>query len=245
MTPCAIHGRQGETRLLGFPIVDGFEEQRVSGYDALLAAREFFTTHAFEDRTGLKIVTVLGAFDEVFLDDDGLVEKNLRLGKVTLEELFPAELDADAAATQTWLDETTSEAHTGDKDEEYDGEVADEDFGDERFPNTTTRVAKMTEKRVPVGEEVCAIGVYSDLYHGLVPYSASKPNRLFRGTAEQLERRSRSLFVRNILGGLIGMAVIHGLIVGGLALYRRSPEFQKHQDRKAREMRQLDQAEAS
>ncbi len=93
MVPCVIRTANGDVRLLGFPIVEGFEEEPCYSYTAARNAREFLRTTEFEDRTGLMVVSVLTVFGEVWADDDGFVQKNMRLGKVAMTDLFQPQFD--------------------------------------------------------------------------------------------------------------------------------------------------------
>ncbi|MCI0362006.1 MAG: ankyrin repeat domain-containing protein [Planctomycetaceae bacterium] len=94
MVPSVVRSQQAEVRILGFPIVEGFRETVASDYASARRAIDYLTTREFESRTGVKIVTVLGVFEDVWSDEDGLVEKNIRLGTVSLPDLFPPELEA-------------------------------------------------------------------------------------------------------------------------------------------------------
>lgn len=220
MTPCVVRGPQGEVKLLGYPLLEGFPEQRVPSYLGVRHAREYLTTHEFEDRSGAKIVTVLSVFGEVWTDDDGSVTKNMRLSNLPLEELFPAEYDHNA--TQEPEEEDFDNDDEEDDDEEEDGQLG-----------VKALMPKLVEKRVHVGEAVCVIGVYDELRRGLLPASSSSPNRLFRGTAEQIVANRRTSLVTNVVGALIGLAVIHAAIFGGLALFRHSPEVRRDQQQRA------------
>jgi hypothetical protein len=95
MTPCVIRSRMGDVRLLGFPILEGFESYPCIGYAAARNARKFLETTQFEDRSGVKIVSMLSVISDVWADDDGLVQRNMRLSKIALDKLFPAESNAE------------------------------------------------------------------------------------------------------------------------------------------------------
>jgi hypothetical protein len=218
MSPCVVRGPQGEVKLLGYPLLEGFMEYRVRGAQGVLNAKEYLLSHEFEDRSGAKIVTVLGLFGELWTDDDGSVQKNLRLSKCPLEELFPASLSNGSI-----------QEDDDDFDEEEDEVEVDTDEGDtsEGGFHYQPMTPKLVEKRVHVGEDVCVIGVYDELRRGLLPISSYSPNRLFRGTAEEIVAQRRSSLITNVVGSLITLAIIHGAILGGLALYRQSPDVQR------------------
>ena len=78
-------------------------------------------------------------------------------------------------------------------DEEFDD---DEDFDEEELaasagiPTPTSVLPKMTEKRVNIGDKVCAVGTYNELQQGLLPKGrGSTPNRLIRGSARSTQVR--------------------------------------------------------
>lgn len=212
MTPCAIRTQFGEVRLLGFPILEEFPEQLCDSVIAAGHAREFLKSREFEDRTGLKIVSVLSVFGEVWSDDDGLVQKNMRFGKVTLDELFPPSLDEDLRKMAQLEKKYPQRIAPQESKEEEDEREAENEHDDD--VHIATEVPKMVEKRVHVGDDVCAIGIYNELKRGLLPPRGSTtPNRLLRGTAEQIEKGSHAAVWQNVIGGLIALAVVHGVIL--------------------------------
>lgn len=97
MTPASIQTRQGEVRLLGFPQLDKVSDNQATRLDDASRAYLFLQSQPFEDRTGLRIVTVVSLFGELWTDDDGFVDKHLRLTSSTLDELFPS-ADHDASS---------------------------------------------------------------------------------------------------------------------------------------------------
>ena len=245
MTPCAIRTQFGEVRLLGFPILEDFPEHQCHGVVAAGHAREFLQSHELEDRTGLKFVTVLSVFGELWSDDDGLVQKNIKLGKVSLDELFPPSLNEDLLkmarleeqhperfAPQGDFEE---EEEDDDDDEELDDELEedDEDESDDDDVRFATQVPKMVEKRVNVGEHVCAIGIYNEMKRGLLPPRGSTtPNRLLRGTAEQIEKRSRAAVWQNIVGSLIALVIVHAAILLVSQVFLHSDETIRDRQRR-------------
>ncbi len=213
MVPSAIHTPLGDVRLLGFPLIEGFAEQRCTSPEAVRNAREFLSTYEFEDRTGMKFVKVLAVFGQIWSDDDGLVQKNMQFRTITVDELFPPD----------HLQAESSDLAQADGDETSDEE-----------PTTQWPIPKMVERLVPVGEHVCAIGIYDEMRRGLVPPPCStKPNRLLRGTADQIEARLRRKVVAQLLAGLIGLAIIHAAIFAVIALYQHSPDVVRDQQQRA------------
>lgn len=210
MTPCKIESPSGDVRLLGFPLLEGFTEDHYLDAYSAANARKFLQTTAFENRTGLKVVTLLSVFGEVWSDDDGEVAKHLQLTKATVEDIFPAEVDAEVA---TWkLTERAGE-------DEDDEDLAPETESGEVY--TPTAMPKMIEKRVPVGQQVCAFGVYDQARGGLIRRPGSMTaNRLVQGSADAVEKQLRSKLIANGLGGLIVLLLVHGAIFGAHTVYQ-------------------------
>lgn len=234
MVPCVIRNESSEIRLLGFPLLEGFHEIPCGGYAAARNARDFITATEFEDRTGVKLISLIHVFGDVWTDDDGLVQKNMRLGKVTVNDLFPPSLNSElnrlaelqpARPQVEYEEDPTSETSTIEDDDE-DSELADS--------STRIELPKLSEKRVPVGIEVSAIGIYNEMLGGLVPPGrGGPPNRLIHGNAEQILNRSWSAIFTNFFGGLIGLAVIHAAILGVMYAYQHSPDVIRDQEAKA------------
>ena len=269
MVPSVVRGKQAEVRVLGFPIIEGFSESPCRGYASARRAIDFLTTREFESRTGVKMVTVLGVFGELWSDEDGHVEKNIRLGTVSLPDLFPPELEAaidrelgleaqrtaesGASAPAAGMDEDERldrmEALELEEDEEVDDEeFEDEDEFDDDFDDEDEEefededegefddededgfeggsgpdIPRMKEKLVPIGAQVCAIGIYNEMRHGLVPPRGSRhPNRLFRGSPEKLVQGFRSKVVSFLAGGLAFLALAHGATFGVMQAYLHS-----------------------
>ena len=238
MVPCVIRSAFGDVRMLGFPILENFSSSHATSYPDAARAREFLQSHEFEDRSGLKMVSVLSAFGDIWSDDDGLVQKNMRLGNVSMEELFPPSLDEDLLKIIRWQQEHPEDfIDSNDDDEDEDEDEDDEDDeGDSDYvaQGFTTKIPKLVEKRVEIGEQVCAIGIYNESMRGLLPpKGSSTPNRLLRGTPEQIETLSRTKVFQNTIGGLIGLLVIHGAIWGVTQIYRNSPDTIRAQQRRA------------
>ncbi len=251
MVPSVIRSKSGDVKLLGFPVIEGFADLGSNSFDAARRAIDFLTTREFDERTGIKIVTVLGVFDDLWADEDGFVEKNIRIGKISLPDLFPPELEAAidaqlqadaekaAARAATNPSEATADSASDDElddeddldDEDFDEDDIDdeEDWEDDELATLPPTVPKMTEKRVHIGQEVCAIGRYDALRGGLVPARGSTtPNRLIRGTADKIIARSRSSVSSHLIGGLIALVIVHAGTFGIMQAYIRSPEMQRH-----------------
>ncbi len=110
----------------------------------------------------------------------------------------------------------------------------DEDELEENVRGVDQEIPRMTEKRVRVGEKVCAIGIYDEVRMGLCPPQGStKPNRLLKGSVEAIERRSRSSLVSNLLGGLLTLLLLNGGVYGAMQLYLRSDDAVRDRTEKA------------
>jgi hypothetical protein len=192
MTPSVIRSRLGDVRLLGYPMLEGFEESRCVGYDSARNAEQFLTSRQFEDRTGLKMVTLFNVFGQVWSDDDGHVEKNIKIGNVEPAELFDRQLQTDMAKYSAWERDNPEQARkfsgSYELDDEEEDDLDEEDEQTFESKGFTSTVPIMTETRVRPGEPVCAFGIFDEFKMGLCPPRGStKANRLLRGRL----RRSR------------------------------------------------------
>lgn len=239
MNPCLIRTQFRDVKLLGYPLLEGFAENRLFSYTAARNARAFLSTSEFDDRTGLKMVSVLSVFGDVWSDDDGYVRKNIRIGKVKVDDIFSTELvhDIDEVQRLGLEDPPALEEEEEEEEEEQEDATDDEhEEDDELAGDGRSPLPKMVEKRVNVGEQVCAIGVYDEVRGGLVPLSrGGKPNRLIRGDAESIIRKSRSSAVSNLCGGLIGLVVIHAALWGVIYAYTHSTDVIRERARKSQD----------
>jgi hypothetical protein len=245
MTPCVIRSPQRDVKLLGFPVLEGYSDLFCTGFTAASNGYQFVKGTEFENRTGLKLVTILAAFDDVWSDDDGLVQKNMRLGNVTAESLFPLDLLQRLAARDEarllregpQVDEEEAEQDEEDAEEFDDEEFDDEEFNDEEFEKdqaAATGLPRMTEKRVEIGETVCVIGTYNELQRGLLPKKGgSTPNRLIRGSAEDVAKKARGSMFSRFFGGLIVLAIANAAVFGVMQLYLRSPDTIRRREQDA------------
>jgi hypothetical protein len=228
MNPCVVRSRMGDVRLLGFPNLAGFDERTCGGTAAALRAREFLATSQFEDYSGLKLVTVVSAIKDAWTDDDGLVRKNIRLCKLPPEAVVPTDLTLDPAEA------TAAETSSIDEDiDEMDEEDGDDFETDDIEPSAERSLPLLKEKRVAVGEKVCAIGIYDGQKRGLVPGGLGADHfiRLIRGGIDIVESRARNSTFSNLIGGLIGLVVVHAAAYGVMMAKRYHPsEQRKRQD---------------
>ncbi len=226
MTPSVIRSAAGDIRLLGFPILEGFDDLPCFGAAAARNARDFLARTSFDDRAGLKLVSVFSVFGDVWSDDDGLVEKNLKLSAADPQTMFPLDFDEALAQQERWEaappDERTEGADAGDR---WDGSESEDsaDIADDDGSGPLAAWPKLTEKRVAVGEPVCAVGIYNEMRRGLLPPGRGRtPNRLLRGSVEQIEDKSRRAFLRNLIGSLVALVIIHTAIYGVMQAYLRA-----------------------
>ena len=262
MTPCFIRSSQGDIKLLGFPILEGYADSLCSGFEAASNGYQFVKNTEFENRTGLKMVTILSAFDDVWSDEDGLVQKNMRLGNAGVETLFPLDLLQSLAAQDEarllsrgpLLEENNQDAK---EEEEYENEQDDEDdeFDDDDdfdedaltesggIPTSTSVLPKMKEKRVAVGDIVCAIGTYNELQRGLLPKGrGSTPNRLICGSAEDVVKKARGSMVSQFFGGLIALVIANAAVYGAMQAYVHSADTIRRRQQDALQAIQNDDA---
>lgn len=253
MTPSVIRSAAGDVRLLGFPVLEGFGKSTQASYAAARRAIDYLTTRQFEDKSGLKVMSVLAVFGDVWSDEDGQVEKNIRIGKITLPSLFTPELEAEIdrqlqadLERQAKLAQDPAQAaaaaadhealNADEEDEDDDDDLNDDDFeGDlESTGYSNPDIPRMEEKRVEIGQTVCAIGRFNELKGGLLPVRGSAtPNRLIRGTAEEFEKKSRSSIVSYLIGGLVALVIVHGATFGVMQAYKNSPEMTRHRQKVA------------
>ncbi|MCC9606537.1 ankyrin repeat domain-containing protein [Blastopirellula sp. JC732] len=230
MVPCVIRGPRGDVRIFGFPSLEGFEEQFVHGYDAAQNAANFLRNTEFEDRSGMKLVSLLSVFGEVWSDEDGHVEKNMRLGKLTADDLFPRDKDGNLQKLAQWDAEIRQEEEEEDYDDEEDEdeEVLPEGYSPELV------VPRLKEKRVPVGAEVCAIGIYDEVSRGLLPPPGTMtPNRLIKGTAAEIASGAFGKVISNIVGAIIFLAIVHAVIFGVIWANQNNSEERGDRERRA------------
>ena len=232
MVPSAVRTSLGEVRLLGFPAIDRVPDRRCRGYAAAWNARQFLASHAFDEFTGARLVRAVSAFDVVWADDDGRVEKNMQLGKVSLDELFPPETveglqrlaaweaEQNAAGGQSASDE--DDLDDDDEDDEFDDDLSGDEGDDQEQPNREAtglrpprmKLPKLTEKRVGVGEQVCVIGRYNAERGGLLPSGSKGPvNWLSPGMASELAAGERARVARLVTIGVVGLVVVHAVIL--------------------------------
>ncbi|MCA9014735.1 MAG: hypothetical protein KDA77_05315 [Planctomycetaceae bacterium] len=266
MTPCAIRTEQGDVRLLGYPILEDIPDVVCSGFDAAKNGFEFLNRTEFENRTGLKMVTILSVFGEVWSDDDGAVQKNMQLRNIQPEELFTLQLfeqllqqkqaprdhresepekrpqnREDDSSEDDWSDENrdAQSEDVSEQEDEFDDELASDDIA---FSYST--LPRMTEKRIDVGESVCLIGKFSEMQQGLLPEpGSSHPNRLIRGTLEQLEQKSRRSFFSRLLGGALVLIIVNAAVYGMTLLYQHSPDTINRRQQEASQAIQNDDPE--
>jgi hypothetical protein len=241
MNPSVVRTRMGDVRLLGFPNLTGFADRVCTGFVAAKYAREFLTATPFEDYSGLKMVSVVSAITDAWTDDDGLVRKNIRLAKIDPQSLFPAWLDRDVPSPAA--DEQLVEASKAESDEMDDEDLDEDDFDDEdeldasdsSYPSTSSNIPLLKEKRVRVGDTVCAIGIYNSAKGGLVPggLGADRFIKLIRGRLADVERQARNSTFARFFGGLIALALINAATYGVMMANRYHPAAQEPRQREA------------
>ena len=76
LTAASIDTPHGGVRLLGFPLLDEFSQQR---RDSPGRAEQYFASTTFEAAQGLGAVKLFSEFDDALADADGIVRKDFRL----------------------------------------------------------------------------------------------------------------------------------------------------------------------
>jgi hypothetical protein len=218
MNPCVVRSMFGELRLLGFPHLFRVGWKHHQDSAALTKAKEFLLGTEFEDLSGVRLLNVFSAIKSAWMDDDGLLRKNLRLTSKSPQEIYAANNRSDLTAgneDEDLPDEEFDADEEDDDDEWKDPEEFAEavDRYESKDDNLTWATSGMLlrEKRVKVGEKVCAFGIYRAEKRGLVPggLGADKFIKLVRGNITTIEQESRSSFFRYLLGGLIGFVLVH------------------------------------
>jgi hypothetical protein len=240
MNPCVVRGPMGDVRLLGFPNLVGFGERICDSSEAVQNARAFLLGTKFENYSGLRLVSVFSAIKDAWNDDDGLVRKNLRLGKMTPEDLFQTggEFRVVAQRQDEELNDAEDEIDDDIDDEESDDEDShnvDAEDSDDILVQARSGTPLLKEKRVKVGEKVCAIGIYSGQRGGLIPGGLGADHfiKLIRGRPADIEQLSRSATLGRFFGGLIGLVLIHVATFGVMLAYRHDPTAQRKREEEA------------
>jgi len=93
LAPSFIRSGRGDVHLFGFSPIDGFEEKRLEGPEALARASAWYSTTEFREMGVAKIGAMLSTFDEVMADDDGSVRVDMRMGDAaSADDLAPCTL---------------------------------------------------------------------------------------------------------------------------------------------------------
>ena len=84
MAASAIGTGHGSVRLLGFPILDQFRQERANAPEARARARQYAASAQFEPMQGLAGLKMFAAFDDALADADGTLRKDFRLKDETI-----------------------------------------------------------------------------------------------------------------------------------------------------------------
>ena len=84
MAASAIGTRHGSVRLLGYPILDQFRQERPNAPEARARARQYAASAQFEPMQGLAGLKMFAAFDDALADADGTLRKDFRLKDETI-----------------------------------------------------------------------------------------------------------------------------------------------------------------
>jgi len=81
MTPSAIDSPHGSIRILGFPMLEGFEKRSLDTEDGRRNAAAYIQSATFTDMEGFHPGTVYSQIKEMLTDDDGQLRKDWRMTK--------------------------------------------------------------------------------------------------------------------------------------------------------------------
>jgi hypothetical protein len=166
LIPSHVRTPQGDVRMLGFPLLDEFQEDFTESGEDRARAGAFIARTQFHN-IKKNIGNIFSEFDDLFQDADGAVRKDL-------------------------------------------GE-----------PVTLHEKHRLTEKIIPRGVEVCAIGVFSQRENALIAKTAALPIRLIPGNPQEVERRLRKAGIGQIAFALIFFCFINGIFA---FVYHRTQE---------------------
>jgi len=76
LTPCAIDSPHGPIRLLGFPALENFDQERLDSEEALRNAAAYLSTTQFQDVGGFDPKTAFRESKELMSTDDGQLRKD-------------------------------------------------------------------------------------------------------------------------------------------------------------------------
>jgi len=236
MIPCAIHTERGPVPLLGFPLVDKYSEVLRRDPQSSVNACEFLRNMTFEDRSGLKFVSIMSIFGELWSDADGMIFKNMRFTKKSIEDLYPPTM---LTRLQQAAADSPQSKSVEDQELEDDGVESDDNDDPALQQNAVAAMQsppRLLEKYIPINEEVTVFGVYQEMTGGIGPtHRGGKPSRLFRRTAAAQAQVSRRSITSNLVGGVIGFLVIHLFLFAGIWLYQHSEDGKRHQQRRAKQ----------
>ncbi|HZN36288.1 MAG TPA: ankyrin repeat domain-containing protein, partial [Pirellulaceae bacterium] len=119
-----------------------------------------------------------------------------------------------------------------DEDDPNDEEQDDDDLGDATF---AVEAPVLKEKRVKVGEKVCAIGIYSQPRGGLTPggMGLDKFIKLVRGNIDIVEKKARGAVFGNLIGGIVVLILVNAATYGVLMANRHHPAAVSERQRDA------------
>jgi len=89
MCPCAISCLQGKVRLLGFPDLKNFPEQKTAEKDKIARFLEYLGQTKFESAIGMKKLHIFSRISDLFSDTDGTVRQDWQLSRMPTD---PGEL---------------------------------------------------------------------------------------------------------------------------------------------------------
>lgn len=178
----------------------------------------------------------MSVFGELWSDEDGMIFKNMRFTKESADDLYPAAV-ALGNAERSESEPRTAATATDDDDDPAGGDEAVYDREAEEIRAVSSpRPPRLIEKYVPAGEVVTVFGVYQEMTGGIGPiHRSGPPTRLFRRNATEQEKVSRRSINSNLLGGIIGFAVIHAFLLAAIWLYQHSDEGKRQKQKRTKQ----------
>ncbi len=237
MNPCYVQTKFGKTAVLGFPTLDDIAEHAWSNESSARRALGYLRNTTFQDVSGLKLLQAFGELQDVWCDEDGRVQKDLRLRSLKKPSLFSPALEArlDGLPPPESSEESDlADDEDADDADEIDDEEDEEDDYDQR-DRVLDSLPTLSEKYVKVGDVVCVVGRYDAEKRGLLPTANGRGRltRLIPGTAASIEQKLKSSARSHFWGAIIVLLLTHGIIYGLMQLALHNPQEHEKRTRQA------------
>ncbi len=195
LAPAVIDSPHGPMRILGFPNLEAFDKGRLESVDQP-AVEKYLVDTEFTDMAGFHPGKVYQETKELLTGDEGHLRKDWR-------EYSPAK----------------PEAGTAKQEAPQEGDAEDREDPQKEWARQALEDRNFFEQIVAPGEQVSAIGRYSQQKGGLVP-DMSHPLQLLRGDARAAAGTLWSKMAVQIAGALFFAALVNGLAFGVFKLHK-------------------------